>query len=64
MTAPQQQPQPVVVSPLSLSRILLVIGCILFTLAALSAGGVIASIAAWAFGFGAFAAWMLSGAVP
>lgn len=60
MTAPQQ-PQPVVVSPLSLSRILLVTGCIPFVLAALCAGGVIASIAAWVF---AFAAWMLSGAVP
>ena len=63
MTAPQQ-PQPVVVSPLSLSRVLLVIGCILFVLAALAAGGVITSITAWAFGFGAFAAWTLSGAVP
>lgn len=63
MTAPQQ-PQPAVVSPLSLSRILLVTGCILFVLAALCAGGVITSIAAWVFGFGAFAAWMLSGAVP
>lgn len=63
MTAPQQ-PQPVVVSPLSLSRVLLIVGCILFVIAALCAGDVITGMAAWAFGFGGFAAWMLSGAVP
>lgn len=62
MTTPQ--PQPAVVSPLSLSRVLLVVGCILFVIAALCTGGVIAGMSAWAFVFGAFAAWMLSGAVP
>lgn len=64
MTAPAAQQQPVVVSAVSLSRVLLVIGCVLFVIAALCAGGVIAGMAAWAFGFGGFAAWTLSGAVP
>lgn len=66
MTAPsQQQPRPVVVTPLSLSRILLTVGAILFVLAAFAAGGdTLGGITAWSWGFGAFAAWMLSGAVP
>lgn len=63
MTTPQQ-PQPVVVTPFSLSRILLVIGFFLFVIASLCAGDVITGLNAWAFGFGGFAAWMLSGAVP
>ncbi len=64
MTAPAQ-PQPVVVSPYSLRRILLVIGTVLFVLAAFAAGGdTIGDITAWVWGFAGFAAWVLSGAVP
>ena len=49
----------------SLARILLVIGAILFTLAAFAAGGhPLAGVTEWCWGFGAFAAWVLSGAVP
>lgn len=49
----------------SLARILLVIGAILFTLAAFAAGGhPLAGVTEWPWGFGAFAAWVLSGAVP
>jgi hypothetical protein len=58
------QPQPVVVSGISLSRVLLFIGCVLFVLAALAAGGdSLGDIPAWTWGFSAFAAWILSGAV-
>lgn len=66
MTAPsQQQPTPVAVTPLSLSRVLLVTGTILFVLASFAAGGdTLGGITAWVWGFGAFAAWVLSGAVP
>lgn len=66
MTAPsQQQPRPAVAVPLSLSRVLLAVGTVLFALAAFAAGGhVLGGIAAWSWGFGAFAAWALSGAVP
>lgn len=65
MTAPSPQPQPVVVAPLSLSRILLTVGAVLFVLAAFAAGGdTLGGIAAWSWGFGGFAAWVLSGAVP
>jgi hypothetical protein len=46
----------------TLSRILLFVGTILFVVASLMAGGVIHGIA-WAWAFGAFAAWMLAGAV-
>lgn len=64
MTAPQQ-PQSVVVSTLSLSRVLLFIGTVLFALAAFAAGGdALGGITAWSWGFGGFAAWVLSGAVP
>jgi len=64
VTAPAQ-PQQVVVSPYSLRRILLVVGTVLFVLAALAAGGdTLGGIAAWSWGFGGFAAWVLSGAVP
>jgi hypothetical protein len=46
------------------SRVLLVVGCILFVLAAFAVGGhPLAGVPAWSWGFGAFAAWMLSGAV-
>jgi hypothetical protein len=62
MTAPAQ---PVVVTPYSLRRILLVIGTILFVLAAFAAGGdTLGGITAWVWGFAGFAAWVLSGAVP
>lgn len=64
MTAPSAQQQPVVVSAVSLSRILLVIGCVLFVIAALCAGDVITGWSDLAFAFGGFAAWTLSGAVP
>jgi hypothetical protein len=58
---PQQRP---VLTGVSLSRILLVIGAGLFVLAAFSAGGdTLHGIPAWAWGFGALAAWVLSGAV-
>jgi hypothetical protein len=64
VTAPGQ-PQAVVVAPYSLRRILLVTGTGLFVLASLAAGGdTIGSIPAWTWGFGGFAAWVLSGAVP
>lgn len=64
MTTPAQ-PQPVVVTPYSLSRILLVIGTVLFVLAAFAAGGdTLGGIPAWTWGFAGFAAWVLSGAVP
>lgn len=65
MTAPSPQPQPAVVTPLSLRRVLLTVGAILFVLAAFAAGGdTLGGITAWPWAFGAFAAWVLSGAVP
>jgi hypothetical protein len=67
MTTPEPQPAParVVVAYPSFRRILLVIGAILFTLAAFAAGGhPLAGIPDWPWAFGAFAAWVLSGAVP
>jgi hypothetical protein len=65
MTAPAQPQQPVAVTPYSLRRILLVAGTVLFALAAFAAGGdTLGGIPAWTWGFGAFAAWTLSGAVP
>jgi hypothetical protein len=61
---PQPQPRPVY-GYWHLSRILLVIGAVLFTLAAFAAGGhPLAGVPDWPWGFGAFAAWVLSGAVP
>jgi hypothetical protein len=64
--APPQQPQPrPAYGPWYLSRVLLVIGAVLFVLAAFAAGGhPLAGVADWSWGFGAFAAWVLSGAVP
>lgn len=65
MTTPNpQQPRPVY-GPWYLSRILLVAGAVLFVLAAFAAGGhPLASIGMWPWAFGAFAAWVLSWAVP
>lgn len=65
MTAPAPQPAPAVMTPLSLRRVLLVAGTVLFALAAFAAGGdTLGGIAAWSWGFGAFGAWCLSWAVP
>ncbi len=66
MTTPAPPPQPrPVYGPWYLSRVLLVIGTVLFVLAAFAAGGhELGDIAAWPWAFGGFAAWMLSGAVP
>lgn len=62
---PAAQPRQPYGGPWYLSRILLVAGTILFVLAAFAAGGhPLAGISAWPWGFGAFAAWVLSGAVP
>jgi hypothetical protein len=61
-------PQPVrtvVVGTWTLARVLLVISAVLFVLAAFAIGGdSLGDIPAWSWGFGAFAAWVLSGAVP
>lgn len=64
MTTPE--PQPVVVAGAwTLRRILLVAGCALFVIAAFAVGGdQLGGIPAWCWGFGGFAAWALSGAVP
>jgi hypothetical protein len=49
----------------SLARLLLVVGTVLFVLAAFAAGGhPLAGITDWSWAFGGFAAWVLSGAVP
>ncbi len=65
MTSPAPQQRPVAVVPVSLARVLLVISTVLFALAALAAGGDgLGEIPAWSWGFGGFAAWVLSGAVP
>ena len=48
---------------LTLSKLLMVVACILFVIAALVAGGVLAGLEAWAFGFGGLAAWALAFAV-
>lgn len=62
MAAPQPRP---VYGPVYLSRVLLVIAAVLFVLAAFAAGGdSLADIPAWSWGFGGFAAWVLSGTVP
>ena len=65
MTTPEPQPAParVVVAYPSFRRTLLVIGTGLFVIGSPCFGGVLHE-SAWAFGFGAFAAWMLAGAVP
>ena len=68
MTTPAPPPQAVprpACGPWYLSRILLAVGTILFVLAAFAAGGhPLAGISEWPWAFGAFAAWVLSGAVP
>lgn len=48
---------------LTVGKLLLLVACILFVVAALAAGGVLTGIPPWAFGFGALAAWALSGVV-
>lgn len=45
-----------------IGKLLLLVACILFVIASLAAGGVIKE-PAWAFGFGALAAWALSGVI-
>jgi hypothetical protein len=61
---PPQQPRPVY-GPWNLSRILLVVGTVLFVIAAFAAGGhPLGDVGEWPWAFGAFAAWVLSGAVP
>jgi hypothetical protein len=64
VTTPAPPPAPAD-RPFRFSRILLVAAAVMFALAALAAGGhAILLIPAWSWGFGAFAAWALSGAVP
>ena len=58
------EPAPTAAVPVSLSRVLMFIACLLFVLAALAAGNIITSVAPWAFGFGGFAAVALAWAVP
>ena len=48
---------------MTLSKVLLIVACVLFVVASLAAGGVLTGLQAWAFGFGALASWALSGAV-
>jgi hypothetical protein len=58
MTTPAQYRYP------QINRLLLVIGGVLFFLAAITfAGSSIFGAPAWAWGFGGFAAWCLAGAV-
>lgn len=66
MTTPAPPPQPRPASgPWYLSRILLVVGTVLFVLAAFAAGGhPLGGITDLPWAFGAFASWVLSGAVP
>jgi hypothetical protein len=59
-----QQPRPAY-GPWYPSRVLLVIGTVLLVLAAFAAGGhPLAGIGMWPWGFGGFAAAVLSAAVP
>lgn len=63
--APQPQPAPVVVAWPPLRRILLVIAAVLFVIGSFAAGGdALGNIPDWSWFGGAFAAWVLSGAVP
>lgn len=64
MTAPAPQPAPVTPGAWTARRILLVAAAVLFTVAALCAGGVITGWSDLAFASGGFAAWALSWAVP
>ena len=61
MTEPAR---PAAATPVSLSRVLMFVACLLFVLAALAAGNIITSITPWAFGFGGFAAVALAWAAP
>jgi hypothetical protein len=64
-TTPAPGPYPYQRGYWGFARILLVIGAILFVLAAFAAGGhPLAGVGEWPWAFGAFAAWVLSGAVP
>lgn len=47
---------------LTVSKLLLFAACVLFVIAALAAGGVLAT-GAWPFGFGGLAAWALAAAL-
>jgi hypothetical protein len=63
--APPPQQQRPVYGPWYPSRFLLVIGTVLFVLAAFAAGGhPLAGVTDLPWAFGGFAAWVLSGAVP
>jgi hypothetical protein len=63
VTAPQPV-QPVAVAGVSLRRILLVVGAILFVLGSLTAGGnSVGGVPEWSWGFAAFAAFSLAWAV-
>jgi hypothetical protein len=65
MTTPAPGPYPYQRGYWSFSRLLLLAGFILFVLAAFAAGGhPLLDIGQWSWGFGGFAAWVLSGAVP
>jgi len=66
MTAPSPNPQPrPVYGPFYLSRVLLVVGAILFVLGAFAFGGhPLAGIGGAVWDSGAAAAWVLSAAVP
>jgi hypothetical protein len=48
---------------LTVSKLLLLVACILFAVAALAAWGVVTGVAMWAPGFGGLAAWALALAV-
>ena len=45
---------------MTLGKVLLIVACVLFVVAALVAGGVLTGLSMWAFGFGGFAAWALA----
>lgn len=67
MTAPAPQPVRPAYGPMSLPRILIVIGGVLFILAAFAAGGhALLDVPAWSWGFGGFAAfvWAWAWSVP
>jgi hypothetical protein len=49
---------------LTVGKLLMIVACILFVIAALAVGGVLSGVAPWAFAFGALAAWALALAFP
>jgi hypothetical protein len=64
MTTPHPY-QHQVSGPWTLGRVLLVISCVLFVIAAFAFGGdPLGDIAPWSWMAGGFSAWVLSGAVP